>query len=363
MEPSPFPYHGPLDAEHVHGREELVIDLCQRITDRRVTALLGPRRFGKTSVLKRVAADLGQVGPQAVWIDLYELNSMSDLAGAIDRGLSDVTGPLRKVLDSVASGVSLNLGGVAIEFSKGKRHRPEPVTMLRRLLDVLVKSAQRQDLFVVFDEFSGVAGVDGAAGVLRTELQHHYKDMGIVFAGSQPSTMRALFSDQDQPFFAQADLIEIGPLPDSELTDIVHAGFESTDRDAGPTTSKIIALAHGHPQRAMQLADAVWRETEPGATAGERSWELALEQVRASVDLGSERMYSLLSGGQKKALRAIAASGSIYGAAAAILDLSPGTAKAATDTLIGNGFVERRNQRLMIVDPMLHDWIRRRFAL
>lgn len=314
-------------------------------------------------MLKRVAADLGQVGPQAVWIDLYELNSMSDLAGAVDRGLSAVTGSLRKVLDTVAGGLSLNLGAVAIEFSKGKRHRPEPVTMLRRLLEVLVKSAQRQDLFVVFDEFSGIAGVNGAAGVLRTELQHHYTDLGIVFAGSQPSTMRALFSDQDQPFFAQADLIEISPLPDSALIEIIHDGFDSTDRDAGAATSRIIAMAHGHPQRAMQLADAVWRETALGGIADERSWEEALEQVRASVDLGSERMYSLLSGGQKKTLRAIATSGSIYGSAAAILDLSPGTAKAATDTLIGNGFVERRDDRLTIVDPMLHDWIRRRFAL
>ena len=55
---SPFPYHGPLRPEQVTGRESLALDLAQRIADRRLTALVGPRYYGKTSLLKRVAADL-----------------------------------------------------------------------------------------------------------------------------------------------------------------------------------------------------------------------------------------------------------------------------------------------------------------
>ena len=80
MDRSPFPYQGPLSPDQVTGRDELAADLAQRIMDRRLTALLGPRRYGKTSLLKRVCADLAQVGPETVWIDLYELTSISDLA-------------------------------------------------------------------------------------------------------------------------------------------------------------------------------------------------------------------------------------------------------------------------------------------
>ena len=43
MEPSPFPYHGPLDPAQVTGREALVVDLSRRLTERRLTALLGLR--------------------------------------------------------------------------------------------------------------------------------------------------------------------------------------------------------------------------------------------------------------------------------------------------------------------------------
>ncbi len=366
VEQSPFPYQGPLAPEQVTGRDELARDLAERLTERRLTALLGPRRFGKTSLLSRVTADLAAVGPETVWVDLYELSSMADLAGALDRGLALVTGPVRRVLDGIAGTLSLRLGVVAVELSKGRRDRPDPVLTVRALLDVLVRTAQRRELIVVFDEFSGIAGVPGAAGILRTALQHHYRELGIVFAGSQPSTMRALFSEAAQPFFAQADLVELGPLGDGAVAEIVEQGFAGTDRRAGGITSRLVALAAGHPQRAMQLADAVWRQTPVGATAGDAEWEEALAAVRHSVDNGSERLYALLPPGHQKTLRVLATGGSVYGRAADVVDLSPGTARAAVEAMVGNGTLARRvepAERAVVVDPLFADWARRRFPV
>lgn len=363
FERSPFPYQGPLAPEQVSGRDELARDLAERLVERRLTALLGPRRYGKTSLLKRVTADLAAVGPETVWIDLYELSSMADLAAAVDRGLAGVTSRVRRTLDSVAGSLSIRLGAVGIELAKGGRDRRDPVLTLRSLLQVLVRTAQRQDLIVVFDEFAGIADVKGAAGLLRTELQHHYQELGIVFAGSQPSTMRALFTDEAQPFFAQADLVELGPLDDDAVVAIVEEGFAATGRATGGVTSRLVAFAEGHPQRAMQLADAVWRRTPAGGTAGDEAWEEALADVRTTVDNGSERLFALLPSGHQKTLRAVASGGSAYGTAARVVDLAPGTAKAAVDALVGNGYVVKREGRLVVVDPLLADWIRRRFPV
>lgn len=365
-ERSPFPYQGPLAPEEVSGRDALAQDLAERIAARRVTALLGPRRYGKTSLLKRVTTDLAATtGAETIWIDLYGLSSMADLAGAIDRGLSGVQGAVRRILDSVAGSLSVNLGVVGVELSKGKRDRPDPALLLRSLLQILVRTAQRHDLIVVFDEFAGIANVDQAAAVLRTELQHHYQDLAIVFAGSQPSTMRMLFADQAQPFFAQADLVEIWPLSRAAVADIVERGFEATGRSPGTTTSSLVAMAEGHPQRAMQLADALWWHTPEGGTADAETWEQALADVRRHVDSGSDRLFALLPVGHQKTLRVVANGGSVHGTAADVLDLASGTATAAVEALIGNGYIVRRDDdgRLRIVDPLLADWIRRRFPV
>ncbi|WP_419925547.1 hypothetical protein [Candidatus Poriferisocius sp.] len=363
MDRSPFPYHGPLQADQVSGREALVVDIAQRITDRRLTALVGPRRYGKTSLLKRVAADLQAVGPQPVWIDLYQLTSMADLASAVDRGLATVVGPVRQVLDSIASGMSLKIGMLGIELSRRHRRESDPGLSLRSLLEALVDTSQRHDIFIVFDEFSGIAGVEGGAGVLRTELQHHFQSMGIVFAGSEPSVMRTLFSDQTQPFFAQADLVEVGPLADDALFRIVEDGFDRTGRSTGGVTSRIVDFAKGHPQRAMQLSDAVWRLVDPGGTADSQTWGRALANVRANVDTGSERIFGLLPTGHQKTLRAVASAGSIYGRHAQLLYLSPGTAQGASMALLGNGLLRHHRGQLVVVDPLLADWLRRRFPL
>ncbi len=363
FEPSPFPFQGPLDPTEVSGRDELRRDLAERLTQRQVTALLGPRRYGKTSLLRRVAADLAEVGPVTVWIDLYELNSMADLAGAIDHAIAGLSGRVRKMLDSISNDLSFRIGSLGVELSRSARERPDPVLAVRALLQRLVEVAQHHDTLVVFDEFSGIANVDRAAGILRTELQHHYRDLGIIFAGSEPSTMRMLFSDQAQPFFAQADLIEIGPLTDTEIVDIVETGFESTGRKAGETVERIVKFVRGHPQRMMQLADAVWRHTPEGATADLDVWEQALESVRSSVDSGSERLYALLPTGQQKTLRAIVGGGSPYGTAADVLDLPAGTATGAIAALTDLGYLTRTDDKLLVVDPLLADWLRRRFPV
>ena len=364
IERSPFPYHGPLAAEEVSGRDELIADLRGRLDSRRLTALLGPRRYGKTSVLRRVCADLGVAGSTTVWIDLYGMSSMADLAGAIDRGLGAVPGRVRRSLESIAGTFSIQLGVVGIELAKGRRDRPDPVLLLRSLLQVLVEAASRHPLVLVLDEFSSIAGVSNAAAILRTELQHHYRDLSIVFAGSQPSTMRTLFTDQAQPFFAQADLVEIGPLSPGAVADVVDAGFRATHRRADAIIGRLVAMAEGHPQRAMQLAHAMWEATEPGGVATLVTWEQALATVRSEVDSGSDRLFELLPVGHQKTLRVVATGGSVFGSAAESLELPSGTARGAVDALLGSGYLVRdERDRLRIVDPMLADWIRRRFPV
>lgn len=314
MDVSPFPYHGPLEPEQVGGRDDLVDDLAERITGRRVTALLGPRRFGKTSVLRRVAAELTEVA--TVWVDLYEVTSIADIAVRFDDALGATSGQFAAEARTIAATVSVNLGLVKVGLTGPPRNRPDPNLTFHGLLDVLVRTAARQPTLLVVDEFSSIGRVPGAAGALRTALQHHYNELGIVFAGSHPSMMRTLFTTRAEPFYGQADLVEIGPLSAATVEQTVGAGFAATDRDAGHVAGLIGSFTAGHPQRTMQLADACWRHTSPGATAGPDEWAAALTEVRRTAAEGMERLYSGFERGERAVLRAVARSGSIYGAEA-----------------------------------------------
>lgn len=363
MDVSPFPYQGPLEPDQVRGRQELIAELTERVTEHRVTALLGPRRYGKTSVLRRVAADVAAGGAAVVWVDLYEVASMADVAARLDDALARITGGLGEQLAKVAAGASLNLGVVRVELRTSGRARPDPVLTVSALLDVLTRAARGRPTVVLFDEFSSIARVDGAAGLLRTGLQHHYQELGLVFAGSEPSMMRMLFTDQAEPFYAQADLVEITPLSTVEVVDLVVDGFAATDRSAGPLPQRIASSTAGHPQRTMQVADTAWRLVPPGAEATSATWEDTLQRVRAATADGNERLYSGLQAKEKAVLRILAGGSSIFGSTARLLDLSVGAAQHARDRLVDRGHLVVGEDGVRVVDPLMADWLRHRFPI
>lgn len=361
VELSPFPHQGPLDPEQVRGRDHLVADLVERITARRVTALLGPRRYGKTSVLRRVAAEMARAGTSVVWLDLYEVTSVADLARRVDRGLADAHGPVRARIDDVAVGVQLNLGFLGVELSRRGRDRPDPDAMFSLLVDVLVDGATSTPTVVVIDEFPGIDRVTGAAGLLRTKLQHRFQDIGLLFAGSQPSLMRSMFADRAKPFYAQADLVEIGPFTLAATRAIVDDGFASTGRDPADLAGQVFSFTDGHPYRTMQVADVAWRLAEPGARTDTTAlWARTLQALRAESNLATETAFGHRSASEKAVLRLVAHGDPLFGTAAGLLGLTASSAQHARAALVADGDLVE-GDRLDIVDPVLADWVRRRF--
>ncbi len=363
MEISPFPYQGPLEPSQVLGRDGLIADLTERLTERRVTAVVGPRRYGKTSVLVRVADDLTRAGTSVIWVDLYEVTSLADVALRFDSALNSAQGPVRRRLGSIAASLDLNLGLLKVGFARRKDERPDPSTMLHLLLDTMVGAAEENPTVVVFDEFPGITRTEGVAGLLRTKLQHHFQQIGIVFAGSQPTLMRTMFTDKAMPFYAQADLVPVGPFTSTAVDTIVHDGFSSTNRDPGNLSAAIFTYAGGHPHRTMQAADAAWRAAEVGAPYTAKVWETGLAAVRASTELANETVYSSFAPGEKMVLRVIASGQTLFGTSASFVGLASGTAQYARESLVSSGDLISTSGTFSLVDPVLADWIRRRLPV
>lgn len=359
MEVSPFPYHGPLSPDQVAGRDDLLVDLTARITEHRVTALLGPRRYGKTSVLRRLAADLTELG--TIWIDLYAAATESDLAVRFAAALTQAGHPVRTLADQITVTAGVNLGAVEAQLARPARNRPDAGALYRELVDITVQTARKTPVLLVLDEFQSISRINHAAAVLRTALQHHYTEIGLVFAGSEPTLMRELFTRDDEPFFGQADIVTIKPLTLAAVHEIVGMGFARTNRSAGSTAGAIFELTSGHPQRTMMAADATWRATPKGATADIEVWAQALDDLRSQLASTMSARFVDYSTDQQKVLRLTAHGEPLFGAAGDRLQLSSGGGTAARNRLLDEGKLTKRSNRLVVTDPLLTDWIRQRF--
>jgi uncharacterized protein len=320
-----------------------------------VTALVGPRRFGKTSVLRRLAADLTEVSTLAV--DLFGVQTHGDVATRLSSALELAVPAVRQPAAELSASVGINLGAIRAQLQRAPRERPDTRVLYSELVRLIVRIADRTPLLIVWDEFQSIAEVSGATAVLRTELQHHYDAVGLLFAGSAPSAMRDIFTRHDQPFFSQADLLEIGPLDLAAVHGIIDAGFTATGRLAGGVAGRIFALTGGHPQRTMRAADQVWRRTPPGGDA-EEHWGGALLELRRAEASSLAAAFDELAVDERKVLRVIASGGSLFGVAAKRVELSAGGARHARDALLSDGKLRHVDEALAVTDPLLADWLR-----
>ena len=184
--------------------------------------------------------------------------------------------------------------------------------------------------------------------------------MGLAFAGSKPTMMTRLFGDTDQPFYSQARRIELASLTSAAVVEVVHNGFRTTGRNAGPTASAIASFGSGHPQRSMELADAAWWITDPGTDADQTTWESALAAVRARSEPALRDLFGVLAGPQQAVLRAVVRTGAPFAASEGRFhDLSNSSTTIARDALVGAGHLITGAGGTSLTDPLLADWIAR----
>jgi len=263
---NPFVYGEPVPARELIDREAEVERLVSLARGGHNTRLSAPRRYGKTSLLRRVLADAAGEGLTTVYVDFYGVATVDEVADRIEHAYrTALTGRLQRALDAILATLRPTarlapLPGVGIEIApipavRAAQHR------LLELLDLPAKLYERSErrTLVVFDEFQEVLTAGTTIDrLIRSRIQHHGPAAAYIFAGSHPGLMAELFHNRERALFGQARPVELSPLPEAELIGYVGSRFEATGRDPGPTLPPLANLAQGHPQRAMLLAHHLW---------------------------------------------------------------------------------------------------------
>jgi uncharacterized protein len=273
---SPFIYEDPLEPpEPLAGRTAELILLLDRIAETRNSRLEGPRRYGKTSLLKAALAVADRDGFMPIYVNFLGVLTAGDVAERIERAYREqLDGSLKRWFAGVVATLRPSLkttpAGVGLELA--------PTTQMPHLLDLLALPRRLQErdgrqCAIAFDEFQDVVRAgDALTGTIRSELEQHGAVAAYIFSGSHPGLMRDLFSDRRHAFFAQAKPIELPRLEADDLAEYIGSRFESGKRDPGEALEPLLQTADGHPQRAMLLAHHLYENTKPAAVAGSDEW-------------------------------------------------------------------------------------------
>ncbi len=362
---NPFVYSRPVAPEDVLDREAEIAHLLSLAGGGHYVRLFAPRRFGKTSLLRKTLAEAERGGEMVpVLVDLYGVLSFADVTIRIERAYAQLRGTVRRTIESIlrTTGLGLSLGAPGISVKLQLEPRTDPLPALHALLDLPERVAERSGsrVVVALDEFQDITKVQDFDKLLRSHIQHQGESASYVFCGSEPGMMRELFDVKGRPLYGQAEPLRLGRLADADVALYIGERFSRTKRSADRVLDALLATARGHPQRAMLLAHRLWDEIPPGKAGDEEEWQAALARTRSQVAAEFDALWRGLETNEQRALRALALFPEApYGARAlGAVDLKKSGAHYAVRSLLAKGELEEENGRTVFVDPLFELWLR-----
>jgi uncharacterized protein len=365
MSVNPFVFETPLEPdEPLVGRGQDLARLFELAGSGTYTLLEAPRRFGKTTVLKRVAHSWSEPAERlAVWVDFSRVLTAEETARRLERAYAEARpGRLGHLLAELLETIRVRLG--PIEIGRHPSAPADPRDRLHELLELPADVARRsgERALVCFDEFQDILAVPGMDGLIRSHVQHHRKHVSYVFAGSEPSLMRELFSARARPLYGQVKPLRLERLDPRELAQYIAERFDAAGRYAGEGAIQISALAAGHPQRTMLLAWHLFDQTPVGGTAGRETAQAALDSALADATGEFTAAWRAMAENERRVSVALAHDISpLARSAPELVGLaSRSSAQYALSRLLETGEVERTvSGTAVLTDPLFAAWLRR----
>lgn len=325
--------------------------------------LVGPRRYGKTTLLRRILEAADREGVATVLVDLQDVLSIAEIVVRIERAYDRLKGPLRRKVENFFRtwNIGLSLGGGGFTATLQRNPYVDAESVLLRLLELPGALFEREGTasLVIFDEIQDVLAVPGADGKIRSVIQHQTEAATYGFAGSAPGVMQHLFADPKRPLLDQAVPKQLSPLPIDDVARYVTARFEQTGRDVGTALQPLLEFTRGHPQRSMMLAHYLWGRAARGASADEDAWVDALDQVAADSAPLMRAIWRALTPNERRVARALAVvSTPLYSEeTAAAVGIKRSSIRAALESLMANADAFTEQGRPRLTDPLFEHWL------
>ena len=315
---NPFTYGDLVSDEQFTDRADELGQLKADLRNGQNVAVIAPRRYGKSSLVKAVLSDLLAEGILVVEVDLMTTPTKERFAAKLAKSIhDDVASVVFKAKERLRIFTSLRVspsmtvdtdGSVSFSFAASRSPADIDET-IERLLELPAEIAgdENRQIVVSFDEFQEVTDIDPHLPALMRAVFQKQQNVAHVYAGSKRDMMRRLFNDENEPFYRSAKTMEIGPIPTPLFGEFVKSQFDRTDRGlSDEALDRLLAITRGHPYATQELAYALWEEVPTGFSATVSDLDDALRAVLRSENARFTLVWENATRPQKLLLEALA---------------------------------------------------------
>jgi uncharacterized protein len=281
--------------------------------------VFAPRRYGKSSLIWRVAQELIKEDVLVAQVDLMRTPTKDQLAAKLAKTIHEELATRlwnAKERLKVFAGlrltptITVDPNDGAVSFSFDARAAAEDIdATLEELLTMLGRIAadRGRRVVLVLDEFQEVVDIDPALIRLMRSVFQEQPDVAHIYLGSKRHMMREIFNDANEPFWRSAKQMELDVIPTKLFGSYARARFKKTGKTLDPDAcGRTLDLTGGHPYATQQLLYFLWEATPPGKAADLPAIDGALDATLRSEHSHFGLVWDGASGAQKRVLQALA---------------------------------------------------------
>lgn len=375
---NPFEYGRELRTDELVDRDELR-EVATAIRNRGKLFVIGPRRFGKTSLLSAAGEAAAKDGVIVLRFDAEKFESLELLAAALLTGATRaLRGPMERTTALVAR-VAARLkpemtidseGSLSVSLGVSQASHGE-LPLLTDALDAIEALAKESgsEVAVILDEIQRVVVEHGLAAErqLRSTVQQH-SHVGYVFAGSATRLLNEMTSQPNRPFYRLGARLFLDRIPRDEFVAFLREGFRhgGIEPVAG-ACEHLLERAEEVPYNVQRLAYETWERVraDRGQSLAAAGVDAALERLVRREDPAYTQIWTTLRRNQQTALKIVIEEGGTKLLRAEVVrrsGISSSTLQNALKSLEAMELIRQEStggkSAYRLVDPFVAAWLR-----
>ncbi|MCL2511504.1 MAG: ATPase [Bacteroidales bacterium] len=324
MELLPFVYGKIAEIQNFTDREEESKRLEQNFLSLINTIVISPRRWGKSSLVKKVAqqtmADHKDI--KVCLLDIFSVRNEEEFYAHFAQSLIKATSTrweewiensktflsrlLPKIAFSPDNQAEISFG---IEWDELKKN---PVEIIN-LAETIAK-AKKIRIVVCIDEFQSIGNFDDSLAFqrrLRSHWQHH-QNVTYCLYGSKRHMLLDIFSNPEMPFYKFGDIMFLEKIDNRVWGKFIQKRFKDTGKSITRKQAEYLAeRVENHSYYVQQLAQQAWLRTQTECSIS--IIDDSLQSIKNQLSLLFVGMTEMLTATQLYFLRAIIDGETVFG--------------------------------------------------
>lgn len=367
----PFQYGRVVKGNNFTNRKKEIALISANFINLVSTIIISPRRWGKSSLVRRAAATAARKDKKikVCYLDLYKVRTEEDffqlltneILRATTSKASEIGNNIKQFFKQLVPRVSFSPMQDA-EFTLGLnwtevKENPEEILNLPET----IAKQQKIKLIVCIDEFQNLGFLNDSIVFqrkLRAFWQNH-DHVAYCMYGSKRHMMMEVFTDQSMPFYQFGSLMFLEKITKEDWIRYITKQFKSTKREISSDQAGLIAdLVENHPYYVQQLAHLCWLNTTK--KCNEEIISRSMDQMLMQLSLLFQNLTDSLSNKQLNLLQAIINEVEAMSSQKQLRAFNLGTSATVTrskSALIEKEILDSFSGTIEFVDPAYKAWL------